>query len=220
MKRFVFIFLLLAVPAYGQNDLQGIREQTRILLGEITPERYSDPLVDSTSNRAIRECALLAGVLISEEDTLTTALNQLCYSLNADFWRVRSVWLGIAGVQRTPLVIVDEPYTAGGIGLATLPTQYCWVSKNTLCLWGLSQGAAKIHVFYYRFPRKLSAATDTTDIPYMLRPAIPYLAASFLAFQTKQADLGQIFYTRGLALIEAWRTYFKNQGDRPEVKKP
>lgn len=218
MKKFLFCFLILTAPVLAQNDLQGCREQTRTLLGELIPKTYGDAMVDSAVNRGIREVAVLAGILIMAEDTLTTAVNVDRYALNADFWRLRSVWSGLTA-QRTPLTIVDNPYTAAS-GIA-MPSQYCFVSQNNLFIYGLTTGVLKIHVFYYRLPRRLGAASDTTDIPYLLRPAIPYFAAQFLAFQYGRLDLAQVYYTRGVDLVNAWRRQFGNQGDIiTEVKKP
>lgn len=218
MKKVIFAFLLFVAPASAQNDLRGLREQTRVLLGEMVPATYSDPLIDSASNRGIREVAVLAGILIMAEDTLTTAVNVDRYALNADFWRLRSVWNGITA-QRQPITIVDNPYTSAS-GLS-MPSQYCFISQNNLFIYGITTGVLKIHVFYYRLPRRLGAASDTTDIPYLLRPAIPYLGAQFLAFQYGRLDLAQAYYVRAMDLINAWRKQFGNQGDiLTEAKKP
>lgn len=218
MKKIFALVLLLSVPAFAQNDLQGIREQTRTLLGELIPKTYGDAMVDSAANRGVREVAVLAGILIMEEDTLTTAVNVDRYALNADFWRLRSVWNGITA-QRQPITIVDNPYTT--VSGLSMPSQYCFVSKNNLFIYGLTTGVLKIHVLYYRFPRRLGAASDTTDIPYLLRPAVPYFAAQFLAFQYGRADMAETYYRRGIDLVNAYREYFGKQGDVPiEVKKP
>lgn len=212
-------FLLATSSAFAQNDLQAGREQTRVLLGELIPKTYYDAIIDTAYNRAIRECALLAGILIMAEDTITTALNVDRYALKKDFWRLRSVWQGLTA-QRTPLIILDEP-TSASVGGANMPAQYCFISQNSLFIYGVTQGVIKIQIFYYKFPRRLGAASDTTDIPYMIRPALPYLAASFLSFQYGRLDLSGVYYSRGEELIAAYRTFFKGQGDRPtEIKKP
>lgn len=218
MKKLLVAFLFLTGLVQAQNDLQGIREQTRTLLGDLIPKIYGDAMVDTAANRGIRVTTVLAGILIMEEDTLTTAVNVDRYALNADFWRLRSVWNGISAT-RQPITIVDNPYsTTSGL---SMPSQYCFVSKNNLFIYGLATGVLKIHVFYYRSPRKLSAAADTTDIPYLLRPAIPYFAAEFLAFQYGRVDLAQTYYARGVDLVNAYREYYGKQGDVPiEVKKP
>jgi hypothetical protein len=218
MKKLWMVFFILTAPAIAQNDLQGIREQTRVLLGELTPQEYSTPLVDSASNRAIKEAAVLAGILIMAEDTITTAVNVDRYALNADFWRLRSVWKNLTA-QRTPITIVDNPYSASGA--VGMPSEYSWVSQNSLFFFGLPTGVLKIQVFYYRLPRRLGAASDTTDIPYLLRPALPFLAASFLSYQEGRAEVAQTYYTRAIDLINAYRRFFGNQGDVPvEVRKP
>jgi len=217
VKKLLAAFFLLTAPVFAQNDLQAGREQVRILLGEIAAERYSDPLIDTAYNRAIKEAALLAGVLIENEDTLTTAINVDRYALNADFWRLRSVWNGITQT-RQPLTIVDNPYSTVS-GLA-MPSQYCFTSKNNLFIYGLTTGVLKIHVLYYARPKVLTLDSMQSDIPYLLRPSLPYLAASFLSYQEKRKEDAQVFYTRAVDLINAYRTYYGRQGDVPEVKKP
>lgn len=218
MKKVFALVLLLVSPVFAQNDLQGIREQTRTLLGDLTPKTYGNAMVDSAINRGVREVAVLAGILIMQEDTLTTAVNVDRYALNDDFWRLRSVWNGLTAT-RQPITIVDNPYsTVSGL---SMPSQYCFVSKNNLFIYGLATGVLKIHVFYYARPKVLTLDTMQTDVPYLLRPAIPYFAAQFLAFQYGRTDLAQTYYTRGMDLLNAYREYFGKQGDVPiEVKKP
>lgn len=189
------------------------RPEIRSLIAEKTAKYWTNAEVDTAWVRSISTVALSAGILIQKQDTVTTSSAVDQYALNSDFFRIRSVWRGLA-VNRAPIQIVDDPYSLEAVG-STLPSEYCWVHQGRLVVFPIPTGAEKIYIFYYANPAHPSADTTTTDLPKALRKALVWEAASDLVNADYKYTLSDLFHKRAEEIVAKYRALSSFQGDRP-----
>lgn len=213
MKKLLLI-LLWPTLLFAQKDMSSARPEIRKLLSDIPGRMYSNAAIDTAWVRAVSTVSLSSGIIIPKQDTITTASGTDQYALNADYFRVRSVWRG-SGTNRTPIQIVDDPYSLEAVG-SSLPSEYCWIHGTKLFVFPVPTGAEKLYVFYYADPI-LSFASDTatSDLPKSLRQAVVWDAAAQLSNLFGQHDLCIKYHDRSEEIVEKYRTLISVQGDRP-----
>jgi len=207
--------ILFPAAVFAQKDMSSARPEIRMQLAEKTVRFWTNAEVDTAWVRSIPVISLAAGILISKQDTITTSAAVDQYALNSDFFRIRSVWRGLA-TNRAPIQIVDDPYSLESVG-STLPSEYCWVHQNRLIVFPIPTGAEKLYVFYYADPI-LAFATDTTtsDLPKPLRAAVVWEAASNLWNADYKNELSILYHQRAMEIVGRYRALITQQGDRPE----
>ena len=215
LKLWVLSLALFPAVVLAQKDMSSARPEIRMQLAEKTVQFWANAEVDTAWVRAVPVVALSAGILIPKQDTITTVAGTDQYALNADFFRVRSVWRG-SGTNRTPIQLVDDPYSLEAIG-STLPSEFAWIHGTKLFVFPVPTGAEKLYVFYYADPI-LSFASDTatSDLPKPLRQAVVWEAASNLLNADNKNELSSLFHQRAMEIINRYRALVSQQGDRPE----
>jgi len=191
MKRVLLLSLVFCVllvgSVWGANVtlLSELRQDVKNQFLLSTDVVYPDSVIDAFVNQACRD---LAGYnIIQKLDTIVSVASTKYYNLNVDFLDfIGLYYVDISGERAFDVV---HPSAVGKISTQLSVPGYVWIERR-----GVTADTARVAFYpviatadsfvlvYSAEAVELSAATDTTNIPYEYRPLIvQYAVASCFA---------------------------------------